>query len=86
MAHLEKVSDKVYQYTADKMMNKMLPKESGRLQVMLVNAMQMYAEEMVPKSKSEKTFWKDYFTQLGTNIMELASLGVDVDELMDIHY
>lgn len=72
---------------ANEMMEKMLPKENGKLQIILVNAMQLYAEEKIPQTDlGEKMFWKKYLEMLGTDLKELATLGVDIDELMEIHY
>ena len=71
----------------NEMMNKMLPKDNGRLETILINAMQLYAEEKIPTiSCGEKAFWKKYLEMLGTNLKELATLGLDIDELMELHY
>lgn len=71
---------------AEAMIEKMLPKGSNRLQIILINAMQMHAEKTIPKMENGMNFWREYLEQLGTNMVELASLGVDVDELIDVHY
>lgn len=49
-----------------------------RLAVLLANSIGMYADQHYNNYSSGKEFWKMYLGDLGTDMAELLSLGVDI--------
>ena len=45
--------------------------EKKRLQTLLMNAMQTYMKDAMPKASDENSSWRRYFENLGTNETEL---------------